>query len=166
MSELTTGNVTKGDICWFTMSITRGKEGLVVYVKVDPRIESFMASLGAGQKELAETYGAEWYPIGEKPLEVYSLFRDIKQSGNYTISVPGSSFTFRDKKTGDEKINLAFLRLVGIGSPEGVTFGMAGPFSRDYIRDIQTSVPKQVKSLIQEYVLPVNINLRISSQEV
>lgn len=164
--EQETETLVKGGTCWFTMSINRGKDGLVVYVKTDPRIEALFAGMSGGSKEPVEAYGAQWYPIGEKKLEIHALLSDLQPSSTYVTSSPGEALTIPLKGSGTERVNISFLRLVGIGSPEGVTFGIVGPFSREYIRDVQAKILKQVRNLIQDYVLPININLRISSQEV
>jgi hypothetical protein len=164
--DQTTETLVKGGICWFTMSITRGKNGLIIYTKTDPRIEDFFQSLGQGQKEPPEAFGPDWYAIN-KPLHVHGYYKALPTMPiEYSVNMPGGPFTIRDKNRPIEVVNISFLRLIGIGSPEGVSFGVVGPFSRDYIRETQGKILRQVRNLVQEYVLPVNINLRISSQEV
>ncbi|HVI40367.1 MAG TPA: hypothetical protein VM577_06880 [Anaerovoracaceae bacterium] len=160
--------VTKGGVCWFEMSISRGKKGLAFYVKADPRVEEFFAGIGNGIKDPLEAYGRDWYPLGDKGIEVYNLGNakiptaNPLQNPRYTVSNPTEGLVL--PKTA--AVNISFLRFVGVGSPDGVTFGISGPYSKDYIRDIQKVMAQEIRNLIRDYIVPVNLNLRISSTEI
>lgn len=153
--------VMKGGTCWFEMSISRGKQGLTFYVKADPKVEEFFAGISGGQKESVDAYGRDWTQIGPEPLIVYGLAKAL-QSGKYTVSSPAEPLLM--PKTG--LINISFLRFAGISSPDGVQFGVVGPFSKDYIKELQKTMAQEIRNLIKDYIVPVNLNLRISSTEV
>ena len=153
--------VVKGGICWFDLAIDRGPKGLEVYVKTDPRVEDFVKSLGNGKNESVEIYGRSWYSLTGKDLEIHQIERSL-ESRSYTLEAPAE--TFRSARDG--RVNLSFLRIAGIGEPQGVRFGVAGPFSKSHVRELMSDVITETRSLIRDYIVPVHINLRISSQEI
>lgn len=153
--------VNKGGVCWLEIGAGRGKLGVKLYVKTDPRVEDFIKSLGTGKKDGVEVYGRSWTPVSpNKALEIYQYSNGL-QSESYTLDAPAE--TFRAPRCG--RVNLSFLRIVGIGEPEGVSFGIVGPYSRPFIREALRDVTKEVRSLVRDYIVPFDINIRISSQE-
>lgn len=172
--ETVTSSVTKGGVAWLEMSFDRGKKGLEIYAKADPRVEDFMQSLACGAPpEPIENYGHEWYMV-KNPLLVYPLERGLPNS-TYTIEKVGEGFKHPAVSNNGErqllipaspKLNISFLRIVGIGQPGGVTWGLSGPVSKPYIRTIAGEIAAEVRNLVRDYIVPVHINLRISSQEL
>lgn len=155
--------LNKGGICWFELSIGRGRRGLDFYVKTVPEVENFMKALGAGKKEQVDAYGRDWFSLEENgKLEVYQMDRELPPSPTYTLT--SIAEPLRGAKSG--KINLSFLRLVGISDPGGVKFGVAGPFSRSFAREISQTILAETRTLIRDYMVPINISLRISTQEL
>lgn len=152
--------VVKGGVCWFEFGLKRGLKGLEVSVKTLPEVEAFVKSLGDGKFDPVEAYGRSWYPLGH-PLNVYRLETDVQSAGFTLLNVTEG---FKIYKT--NKINLSFLRLVGIGSPAGVRFGTEGVHSRQFLKDIGVSIVNETRSLIHDYITPVHVNLRISSQHI
>jgi hypothetical protein len=155
--------VIKGGKCCFELSIERGPKGLILFVRAMPEVENFIKSLCDGGVDPVEMYSREWFSVDvAKPVYIHRLERDIPTaSSSYTIAHPGEPL-----RSKEGKYNISFLRIVGIGSPEGVTFGVAGPFSKEFIRIFMEGACKEVRTLISEYIVPVHINLRISSQEI
>lgn len=162
MDILEPQSVVKGGVCWFDLAIDRGPKGLEVYVKTDPRVEDFIKALGSGKKDTIDVYGRSWFSLTQgKDLEIHQLERNV-QSGTYTLDAVTEPFnSARDGRT-----NLSFLRIVGIGDPQGIRFGITGPFSKSHVRELMGDVINETRSLIRDYIVPVHINLRISSQEI
>lgn len=162
MSEV---QVNKGDVCWFELSVGRNSKGLDIFVKADVKLEEFFKGQ-MGQSESVSIYGREWINSDpDKDLETYKISKSLTSASmalTYTlteVSTPLESLR-------DGRINLSFLRLVGISNPGGIRFSIAGPYSKDYIKRISTSIGKEVREFVKEYVVPVHVNLRITSQDV
>ena len=154
-------SVMKGGIFYLDISIRRGPKGLELGVKADPKLETFIKSLGSGIKEQVEAYGRSWYSLTPgKSLEVYPLENSLHADA-YTLDAVTELFKSRDGRT-----NLSFLRIVGISEPEGIRFGMSGPFSKTYVREVLSDIGRETRNLIKDYVVPIHVNLRITSQEV
>lgn len=161
MKELEPQRVVKGGVCWFDLAIDRGPKGLEIFVKTDPRVEDFVKSLGTGKKENVEIYGRTWYSLAGKPLEVWHMEKALLSS-LYTLD--GVTEPFKSPRDG--RVNLALLRVVGVGSPEGARFGISGPFSKTHVREVMGDVINETRNLIRDYIVPIHMNLRISSQEI
>lgn len=168
-------SVIKGGVCWFDLTLDRGKKGLEFFLRADPRIEDFMKSLGgASPLEAVEMYGREWYPTSGKPLLIYAMERDLPPSPTYTLSKPAEPFrnpTSSSREislnaSASNRLNLSFLRLAGISNPDGFSFGVYGPFSEPYISQLSKEIVVEVRNIIRDYIVPVHINLRISSQQI
>lgn len=155
--------VVKGGICWFEMSIRRGKNGLHLSMKADPRIEEFIKTLGEGVEDL-EIYGKDWVPMGKAKIRVYNLEKRFPNPGDGKFFLSRPSGGMIDYST--NLVNLSFLRFEGIGSREGVEFIAIGAYSRDYVDDLKVRVLNEVRNIVRDYIAPINVNLRISSQEI
>lgn len=154
-------SVIKGGVCWLDFAVTRGPKGLEIYIKMDPRLAAFIKSLGSGAKGNTEEYGRSWHSLTPgKSLEVYGMEQHVS-SPTYTLDAVAEGF-----KSRDGLVNLSFLRIVGVDEPQGMRFGVSGPFSKSYIREAMGDAIRETRNLIRDYVVPVQINLRISSQEV
>lgn len=155
--------VMKGGECWLEISMERKLKGLEIWVRVDPRVEEFVKTLGEGDEgtEVLETYGKSWVSGDpNKPIKVTRLNREINNA-NYNLDSVGTSLV--QSRSGP---NISFLRFVGVGTPEGVKFIITGPVSRDYIRSIRENVLVAARQLFRDYIAPVHINLRITSTEL
>lgn len=156
--------VKKSGVVWAEVNFARAKNGLEIHVKTDERIEEFFKSLAYnGEHDDIAMYGREWLPakLGGD-LRVYRYEKEL--SGNrisYTVTRPAEGI----ENNREGVLNLSFLRLVGISSPEGVRFVIAGPYSKDYVSRISKQISTEVRNIIREYIVPVAINFRISSQD-
>jgi hypothetical protein len=154
--------VVKGGVCWFQIAAERGPKGLVLYVKTAPQVEEFVKGLGNGGKDGVDAYGRGWSAApGGEPLEIHRIDKDL-QNMSYTLNFP--TIGFREEKMG--RVNLSFLRIVGVGSPTGAKFMMNGPFSKQFVKENLAAATQEARSLIRDYIVPIHINLRISSQEL
>jgi hypothetical protein len=145
---------------WTQIRMDRTPVGLKITVQADPKVEAFMASLGDGKTHTLATYGRGWQPPTiEAQLEVY----DVHGGGaipdkEYTISAVGSGLVVNDLA------NLSFLRFKGLGSPEGVTFVIPGPFSRAYLKPTSDQLLTAIKHFLKDYVVPTSVLLKVTSQ--
>lgn len=154
-------NIVKGGVTWFELALGRSRAGLEVWVKAAPTLEDFMKGLSDGGKsEPTESFGRKWQPTGiGAELRVYNLNHPgYPKGGDYTINKPGDYFD-------NDLVNLSFLRLVGISDPAGIRFIVTGPYSKMFIKDLSAKIIVETRGLIREYMVPVTINLRISSVE-
>lgn len=161
-------SAVKGENCWLELSLERNihktAKGLIVRAKADPRIEDFLKDLAAGEVEGVSLYGRYWHPV--KPdgeLKVYKIPKgSLQDMPGVHFNLPGAAF----RHTNDGTLNLSFLRLVGIGSPEGVRFELSGPTSVSFARAIAPEITRQTVSFVREYISPMVINLRIVGQDL
>lgn len=155
--------VVKGGVAWVELSLDRTFQGLEVYIKTLPQIEAFMKGLGDGRASALNAYGRSWIPTkGGTPLEVYGLDKTLSNPG---FTIDGICEPLKPEK-GIGKLNLSFLRFAGIGSPQGVRFIITGPFSRTFVHTVKDDILVQISTLIKDYIVPVHLILRISSQEL
>lgn len=152
--------VQKGGECWLQLSIARRAKGLEIFAKADPRVEEFIIALSVnGDYDQLEMLSRNWYSLDpEKPIQVYRLEKDLKP---YVLLSVGASV--RDKFGNP---NLSFLQFVGLSKPEGIKYGVAGPFNRSYARALSSDIAQSCRDLFKDYIVPIHINIRISSQEL
>jgi hypothetical protein len=162
--EVLMDQVVKGGKTWFEVALGRNANGLTVYVRTDPAVEAFMKNLGNGKTDNVTAYSDTWASLDGSALLSYRVEKNFSPEGKFTLLNVGEPLRIGDTKTG--KVNISFLRLVGIGSPSGVQFGITGPVSRQYVSDLKSSLVLSVKELIREYIAPIHIVLRVTSQEV
>lgn len=165
METLEPQTIVKGGATWFNIAIERGPKGLEIFAKTDPRVENFIKSLGAGKKDDVTLYGRSWHSLSGKPLEIHQI--ESQQKGQlgqvgYTLDAPAEGF----QSQRDGCINLSFLRIVGIGDAEGIRFGISGPHSKTHVRELMTAVVRETRNLIRDYIVPIHVNLRITSTEI
>jgi hypothetical protein len=172
-------DLNKAGTNWFSVSIQRGmllgdmrnSVGLIVHMHADPRIEQFMQMNQPEheQKLLVTAYANAWVSLDPaNPLEVYTIpdhFLDNDRS--YRLDLPGSPLlpvNYEPYHEGKVLTNLSFLRLVGISNPQGLKFGITGAYSKPYIKKLAGLLISETKIFLENYITPVNINFRITSQ--
>lgn len=154
--------VHKGGITWLEMSVGRTAGRLDIWLKALPEIEQFFKGLSGDRKELVEAFDREWFSFEKQPIHIYWLEKDPGGLATYTTIRPGSALI----SPRDGKFNLSFLRIAGISSPEGVRFGVNGPCSKPFVKDISDLILKETNKFLYDFIVPVQINLRITSTEV
>lgn len=161
--EPTIERVTKGGECWLELTIDRKSKGMELWVRSDPRVEEFISTLSEGDNtpDPIETYGKRWIATNpEQPLMVRRMLREV-DTNIYTLSLVGETLA------GTRGIsNISFLRIVGVGSGEGIRFSVPGPVNRDYIRTIKDNILLASRQLFRDYIVPVHISLRVTSTEL
>jgi hypothetical protein len=170
---------------WVDFTLTRGpirgsdrnRIGLVLRIKARPEVEQYMSALAKGNYSPVDAHGDGWYNCNPKgnPLEVYDTEVAIDAANkSYTLSaVSQALITTPEDRQGrlniaaghrDAQINLSFLKLVGISSEEGVTVGLAGAYSADYVNKVRNLLGPTVRQFLQDYLVPITINLSIVSK--
>jgi len=164
MSEAAT--VTKGGEQCIYVSLQRTAVGLTVGVKAHPRVEEFMKTIGdLGVSEVG-LISRTWTPVVKtETLKAYLSRTELPLSQTetvpYTIDAIGKPL-----KLDNGKINLSFLRLVGISEGPGVSFVVKGVYSLENIRDIRERIGKSAKAFYIEYLRPIDISISISTMEM
>jgi hypothetical protein len=156
--------VSKSGICWLDGSLTRGKEGLEINVRTVPEVELFMKELG-DRTDNVEAYGKSWVSLNGEPLMIYRMNKDIFEGDSKPRSYDLARVSESMINPRDGKINLAFLRIVGISSPDGIRFGVKGPISSRYIKELKDDILVEMKNFLRDFIVPVQYNIRVSSQE-
>lgn len=157
--------VVKGGLTWVEYSVGRTNGRLDIWVKAVPDVEKMFKN---EQVDAVEAYGKEWFGFDKKGLHIYRLSSDPAPNSTYTLVRPGTSMIFQDANAlaKGTKFNLSFLRIAGISSPDGVRFGVNGACSKQYVKDIANSILAETNKFLYDHIVPVQINLRITSQEV
>lgn len=167
---------------WVSVSISRGpikgpyknNIGLKINVKARPEIEDFMRKLADGRTVGIAAFGNEWIPSTSTELLSYVIDRDLsgKHYAFNNISGPLFVITGRATRRADgsiepatERLNLSFLCLSGISqNEEGLTFGIDGIYSADFIAKVKAELPIALKHFLNDYIVPLSINLSIVSK--
>lgn len=159
------GEISKGGEVLFELTIDRKGTNMEVWFRSAIQLEDFIQSLCVDQEGLAtiptklDTYSKAWTPLSPEQ-GVYTLAKDI-DTAHYTLNALGSSLVPYGKAG-----NISFLRFIGMSKPEGVGFQVPGPISRDFMRNFKEATLDTVRQLLRDYVLPVHINLRLTSTEL
>ena len=165
---------------WVDFTVTRGpirggnrnRIGLIVKVKAREDIEQFLSGLAGNNRASVDAYGENWSSVDGKPLEFYNGENRVDSNRIYTLDHIGHPPLIINERQAlrnvgvvpDDIVNLAFLRLVGVSGENGVSVGIAGAYSGDYLRKLKLLLPGAVKQFLQDYVVPVTINLQVISK--
>jgi hypothetical protein len=167
---------------WVDFTLTRGpirgsernRIGLIVKVRTRPDVEEFISGLAQKQTVPVDHVGPDWQNCdsSDKPLYFYQIDSRLDPNQFYSLDhITGPLLVVtndRNVRAGlapaNEVVNLSFLRLVGVGSDSGIAVGIAGAYSGDYLRRVKALLPGAVKSFLQDYIVPVTINLQVISR--
>lgn len=176
MTSETSGS-QNGMKTWVDYKITRGiikgvlsnTVGIVLTIKADPELETYMQALSKDRRMEVAAFGDMWYNCGsDEALEVYTIDEQLN-SRIYSFTNVALPLLITQNNDGrlrlntepDEIVNLSFLKLVGIGKPEGITLGVAGAYSRQYVQSLQKKLPEATDAFLRDHLVPVTINLSI-----
>lgn len=159
--DLVVEKVTKGGETWLELSIDRTSKGMAIWARTLPQVEEFIIALNeVGDPPIPiDSYSRGWTPGTVNPLMVRMITRDI-DCNYYSLNQVGGQLNSRNSP------NLSFLRIVGVGTPEGVRFCIGGPVSKGHITSVKEAVLNASRQLFRDYIVPVHINLRITSTEI
>jgi hypothetical protein len=165
---------------WIDLTITRGpirgrdrnRIGLIVHVQTRRDVEEFISSLANGRTIGVDAYADTWQNCGlqEKPLETYEIENELpNEQRPYSLFHIGLPLIVNKPDRvrvgdGSEMVNLSILRLVGIGESDGVKVGIVGAYSADYVKRVRNLLPNAIKQFLQDYLVPITVNLQIVSK--
>lgn len=174
-------------IPWVDFSIERGpvygelknRVGMKLTVKARPELEQFMQQMSSGKTVPVNSFSEDWVRVPKGlPLDVYAI--DFGYNSKlYTLNAIGGPLLI-DPNQGDgdgqvlrravpgqaarapeQQVNLSFLTLAGISGDPGITIGLSGVYSWEYIQNARNTIPAVIRQFLQDYIVPVTINLSI-----
>lgn len=173
MSDMTL--LKRGETVIYTR-FTRSKGGIRLFIKTHPSIEDLMQGWAQGEKvSIAEYGGRNWKPIDPKTKLMVWHIPNKKEPVNLgtfqsTISNPGGPLWRTPKEVGAGtnvgEVNFSFIRLVGVGEPEGVSFDINGAHSLEYLKDLNSKFKDAGKRFFQDYLLPVDLSVSVITQSL
>lgn len=160
MSTTTTDTFAKSGEQKLQIDIRRGTKGIRLTVRAAKDIEEhFREQLNDSDR--VNDFGRIWVGQG---LSIWNLAAPVGTQfiggQGYTIERPGMSLL-----TGDEIVNISFLRLVGISEPQGVTFEIRGAFSVSYVQNLVRKLTTAAKAYYAEFLKPINVTISMVTQE-
>ena len=158
----------------------RASKGTEITIKVDPVIEEFVRGLGDGTSRLLQS-GSLWYSIDPEKTEAYAFGNGeipAPEFDGYALDMLNKPFVVESQNQGPQQpggniyaqtpgdvVNLSFLRLKGIGSNQGVKFGMRLIYSPSAMDHIKARVGRACRQLCRDYIVPVQMRLVIVNEE-
>jgi hypothetical protein len=148
----------------------RNKVGLVLTVRAQREVEDFMSGLANGRRLPVDAVGEAWYAVGseETPLEFYAVESQFENKRAYSLDQVGGPLLITQpsprgivSSPADDIANLSFLRLAGISGEGGVSIGLVGAYSWDYINRARSAMPMALKQFLHDYLVPITINLQV-----
>lgn len=147
----------------------RTQNGIGVHVKTSPEFEEFIRSLGDGNTQTLTAactlpYGEtvkKWTPVdGQPELELYNIqleYCETVMAGQRArLDMPGYPLEVDGNLGYIPNANVSFLRLKGIGSPDGVKFVVMGTvISKPGFLDLRDRVIRIIKRINSDYVSPL-----------
>lgn len=178
--------VKRGESC-ISMTFRRSMGGLTLSVKTHPAIEEFFRNISTGELVDVRSLGRHWTgQTKDTPLMAYNLAEPVPiiqldstrrarfdwlarqlltptggappDDGSLRVAAPGLGH-------GGLDVNLAFLRLVGIGDGAGITFSVKGVYSEAAMQILRDNIAEAGKRFYQIYMKPVNLNVSIVTSE-
>lgn len=168
---------------WVDFTVTRGpirgkdrnRVGLLVRVRARRDVEDFMSALGQNRRVQVDAVGDGWQNCGLEggSLEFYDADTRFDGQRIYTldnIAGPLIINPVNDRHARlavapqEDIVNLSFLRLAGISDESGVTVGLIGAYSGDYLKRMKNMLPNAIKQFLQDYIVPMTINLQVISK--
>lgn len=142
--------------------LRRSSKGLELTVILHPAVEEFMKASAGEEVVAVDMYGRKW--TSRDKLFVYDVPDSMKGialisgSACYRLDQPGRELVTVDASTGIKCINMAFTRLQGASTPEGITFSIAGAFEKEDVIWIASAITEAGTIICQKYVYPMVIS--------
>lgn len=150
----------------------RNRVGLVVRVKARQDVEDFMKNLSFGRTIPVDNYGDSWQNVGDPDarLEAYETDTRFEKQRLYVLDHLACPLLIESNQDGraqrgaapsEERVNLSFLKLVGVSSEQGVQVGLLGAYSSEYVKRLRGNLSIALTQFLQDYIVPVTINLQV-----
>lgn len=151
--------------------------GLRLRVQANSEVEDFMRSLSNKRVISADAIAPDWVSqdlTASKALDTYIIERNLSGK-DYTMEAIGQQLLIGGGKqvrladgsiglSGD-KINISFLKLVGISNEGGVEFGVSGIFSAEYVNKVRTAINPAIAQFLKDYLVPVSYTFSVFSRD-
>lgn len=155
------------------LGFRRHREGLFLNVKTHPSVEEWFKGLATGENSDVRGIGRYWAALDkEAPLMAYNLQEPIpifSLDSHRQVRFDWLARPLVSNVNGarlDEApmpgskpldINLAFLRLVGIGESSGITFQIKGVFSEAACAAMRDNVLDGCREFYKKYMKSINM---------
>lgn len=159
---------SRGSEVKIKISLKRVRAGLQVHVQGSSNVEDTIRDLSVqfrppGEPETVpiKHYGVDWLAPPGKELTAYAGDFSRITSPTFTLVGLGANQMI----TEDGQANLSFLRLIGMSSPEGVSFTVRGLFLRHTVERIMNSLSKAAKEFYEEVLKPLSYSVVVITKE-
>lgn len=164
-----------GEMC-IKSSLKRSSQGLIVSVMAHPRVEEFMQRLAMEEVVDVVPSGRHWTALDGRVLRAYGpptvpldplRTEDGLSIGIDRLGQPLIEF-YEDRNTGrgEEKLNLSFLRLVGISEGDGVSFLLKSVYSLQGMKKLRDQLQSAQTILYNGYLRPIEFTIATYTQEL
>ena len=158
---------TAGWTTWCDVNIRSDRDGTLVRVKADPRIETLTSKLGEGVCDTLEAYGRSWVSANTAvPLSVYKyakpleVFQPDGRGCPYTLKTVGGAF---EDDAG--LINLSFLRIKGVSGADGITFRVTHPIGLPKAKRLKQLILDAVRQFVLDHLISYQLSFKLVSKE-
>lgn len=156
-----------GELC-ISVNLKRNLDGVLLNVKATHMVEKFMESLGDGTRQDVGVLGRNWAPVKDTDpaLFVYQAataqLNTLCEGSRFRLDTVGRGIEL-PADFGVDVVNLAWLRLVGISSPDGVTFRLRNvAYSLDGLRSMKNKIGTAARNLYADFIRPVDMSVCIT----
>lgn len=145
------------------VELMRVSGGILVHARMTPELEEFFKNLGSGETHPPEAYNGfgsvKWRPGAGKPLEIWAINNEnaeaLSMGQKFRLDTVNQPLEVDASLGYVSNVNLSFLRMKGISSPEGIKFVVAGGVvSKSGLYDLRDKIVRHVKFLYAEFIRP------------
>lgn len=134
----------------------REQVGAIISIRTHPVIEQFFQTAGAGEPSPVDQYGKEWLSVDGVPLIVYQMKQiNVLRGMTFRFDCPGREISL------DGFTNLSLLRLKGISSERGVTFGLHGVFRLSQLQEMKDALLFATNDFYTNFLKPVDLRFAL-----
>jgi hypothetical protein len=144
--------------------------GLTVNVQAHPRVEAFFKELADDIVSPNTIAGRGWFAVDNKPLKAYinhtSSLEQLRCDQGMLINLDrlGAPLIETSSSSGEEVLNLSFLRLVGISEEGGVTFHLKSVYSLQGLFRLRDLIQNAQNKVYNSYLRPVHLSVTTTQQ--
>lgn len=163
----------KPEVTAVQVQVNRSVNGLVIYTRVNPKIEEYFKTISMGQEETADLRltGRNWMlKDGAYMLKLYAISHEppltgvvpIKQGSvvGYRLDAPGRRICEPDKNGSGQFINISFMRAIGIAD-KGIELTIRGVYSKHQVTDIRDGILTAINAFCDQFLSPINYTINL-----
>lgn len=151
------------DDLWIDLDLKRVLGGLEVWFKTDPRLEQFIKDLSTGRTDDLTAFGRTWVPVNPDVIKVYRVNNPVDATSYLLGNVGGELLDYNGPNV---RANISFLQFAGSSDRNGSRFLITTPFNRTYVEAFNKKCMTAFRDILREYLVPIHVNIKISSQEI